>query len=87
MADASGDGMSWSDWTQSVLGGVIDKYSAAKWVQPYTTEQMRLQALGENGYYQEGQRQPVAQTSMMNSTTMLLIGGALLAVVLLTRGR
>ncbi len=87
MDESTGGGSSWAEWTQGVLGGVIDKYASSKWVQPYETEQMKLQALGQQGYYTEGQRQPTPQASTMNSTTMLLIGGALLAVVLLTRGR
>jgi hypothetical protein len=80
------EGTSWSDWLQGVAGGVIQKASEAKWVQPYQTEQMRLQALGPNGagYYAEGQRQPAAPAQTVAGipkSTLLLVGGA--AVVLL----
>lgn len=84
--------MDWSEWVQGVAGGVIEKASEAKWVQPYQTEQMRLQALGPNGmgYYTEGQRQ-----QQMNgggsvggiSTNAVLIAGAAVVVLVLLRRR
>lgn len=82
------EGASWSDWLQGVAGGVIEKASEAKWVQPYQTEQMRLQALGPNGagYYAEGQRQQQAAqagtVAGMSTKTLLLAGGAVVVLLL-----
>lgn len=89
MADSNTSG-DWSTWVQNVAAGVINKASDAKWVQPYTTEQMRLQALGQAGlgYYVEGQRQGgTVATVGINANTLMLVGGAVLLVVLLKRGK
>lgn len=85
------EGTSWSDWLQGVAGGVINKAAEAKWVQPYQTEQMRLQALGPNGagYYAEGQRQPAAPAQStiagVPKSTLLLVGGAAVVLLLVMR--
>lgn len=79
--------MDWFTWAQDVAGGVISKAADAKFVQPYEIEKLRLQALGDLGVYTEGQpgtRQPAQPAGLtINPTTMLLIGGAVLAVMML----
>ncbi|HEY0955917.1 MAG TPA: hypothetical protein VGE36_14230 [Roseateles sp.] len=83
--NSSGD---WSSWVQNVAAGVIGKASDARWVQPYTTEQMRLQALGQAGYgyYTEGQRQgAVGSVALNGNGNMLLLAGAAVVVLLLLK--
>jgi hypothetical protein len=80
--------MEWSDWFQNVAGGVIDKAAAAKYTQPYEIDKLRLQALGQVGYYEEGQAGTAATAAqpglfgMSQGATVLLIGGAVLLFVL-----
>lgn len=81
----SGD---WSSWIQNVAGGVIEKASSARWVQPYETEQMRLRALGQAGlgYYVEGQRQgQPAVVAGISSNTLLLAAVAVVALLVLRK--
>lgn len=90
MDETTSSGGDWSGWVQGVLGGVVDKYAQSQWVQPYETERMRLQALGQNGYgyYTEGQRQPLAAPGTVagiNTGTLLLIGGVIAVVMLLKK--
>jgi hypothetical protein len=90
MDETTNTDSSWSEWLQKVSSGVIDKYASAQWVQPYETERMRLQALGDLGlgYYTEGQRVPMPgqqQFAGINTGTLLLIGGVLVAVLLLKK--
>lgn len=78
---------SWESWIQNVGGGVIDKWATATYQQPYEVQKLRIQALGENGYYSEGQPGTVAsaqrQGFALTPGVMLLAGAAVLAVVLL----
>jgi hypothetical protein len=77
--------MDWSSWVQGVSKDLIGAAADAKWRQPYEIERLRLQALGENGYYEEGQpgtRTPSSGGGGINPT-WLLIGGAVLLVVML----
>lgn len=77
--------MDWSSWVQDVGAGLIDKAAGAKYVQPYEIQKLQLEALGQTGYYNEGQagtRLP-ANNGGMNTTTLLLIGAAVVAVMLL----
>ncbi len=86
--DSTVTGSSWSDWLQKVAAGVVDKAATAQWVQPYETERMRLRALGTDGVYTEGQRNAVTKANSVagiNSTTLLLIGGAVVAFMLMKR--
>ena len=90
MDEITSSGGDWSGWVQGVLGGVADKYAQSKWVQPYETERMKLQALGQAGYgyYTEGQRQALGQPGTVagiNTGTLLLIGGVLAVVMLLKK--
>jgi hypothetical protein len=74
----------WASWFQGVAGNVIGKAADAQYVRPYDIQALKLQALGSTGYYNEGQAGTSAQASAgISGTTMLMIGGALLAVVLL----
>lgn len=84
--------MDWSEWAQNVGGNLLNKAAEAKWVQPYETEKMRLQALGQAGYYTEGQRAPTAPAKPgvvagISNQTLMLIGAGVVAVLLLTRGK
>jgi hypothetical protein len=88
--DETSSGGDWSGWVQGVLGGVVDKYATSQWVQPYETERMRLQALGQMGlgYYTEGQRQQLGvpgPVAGVNTGTLLLIGGVIAVVMLLKK--
>lgn len=76
---------SWEDWIQNVGGKVIGAAADAKYQQPYEVQRLRIEALGDAGYYAEGQAGTVRQSGAAGlSPTMLLLGGAvLLAVVLL----
>lgn len=80
--------MDWGTWVQQQAGGLLDAYTYKKQTEAYT-EAMRLQALGETGYYVEGQRGNVAPVSGQSvggiPTQYLLIGGALLVAVLLVK--
>lgn len=73
----------WGDWFRGVLGGVVDKAASAQWTQPYDIQRLQLQALGQNGFYTEGQRTAAQQAAAMNPTTLLLVGAAVVAVLLL----
>lgn len=77
--------MEWSNWFQDVAGSVINKAAEAKYSQPYEIDKLRLQALGESGYYQEGQAGTVrpAQGVGIQPSTLLLIGGAVVVFMLL----
>lgn len=77
----------WSDWLQRVGERVIGDYSNSRWVMPYQIEQARLQALGQLGYYKEGQPgvNVPAQGLAVNSTTVLLLAGVAVVAVLLLK--
>lgn len=78
--------MDWSQWVQNVAGTALDRYTATKQLEAQT-DAMRLQALGESGYYLEGQRGTLVpvprQTIGGIPTGWLLVGAAVVAVVLL----
>lgn len=77
---------SWEDWIQDVGKTVIGAAADAKYTQPYEVQKLRLQALGEAGIYDEGQAGAYRQAggiAGMSPSTLLLIGGAVLLVVLL----
>lgn len=68
------------DWGSTVLQGVVDK----EYRQEFELDRMKIQALGDMGYYDEGQagaymRAPGAGVS----PGLLLLGGAVLLVFLL----
>lgn len=76
---------SWQEWVQDVGGGVIGQWANAKYSQPYEVQKLQLQALGDAGYYREGQAgtaQPVRVTGL-DTSTILLLGAAVVAVLML----
>lgn len=77
--------MNWETWFQDVAGSVINKAADAKFSQPYEIDRLRLQALGETGYYTEGQAMSKDGGVAGISPTVLLIGGAILVAVLVLK--
>lgn len=75
--------MEWSDSIQNWAGNLIDKWGSAQYVQPYEVQKLQLQALGQSGYYTEGQAGARAAAGGINSSTLLLLGAAVVAVMLL----
>lgn len=78
--------MEWGDWFQQQAGSVLDKYATAQFTQPYEIQRMQLQAMGQGGYYTEGQPGMLGSgtiAGMPTSTVLLLGGAALLAIMLL----
>jgi len=47
--------MSWEQVAQDWGGKMVDAAIALKVTQPYEIDKLRLQALGQGGYYSEGQ--------------------------------
>lgn len=67
--------MEWSEWIQNIGSGLLDR--------TYELERLKLEQRGAGGSYTEGQpATPPAATGGLNPT-VLLIGAAVLAVVLL----
>jgi hypothetical protein len=79
------DQNSWASWFQGVAGNVIGKAADATYVRPYDIQALRLQALGSEGYYTEGQPGTAPAAQGMTSTTVLMLGGALLLAVVLLK--
>lgn len=76
----------WSEWFQDVGKSVINAATDARFVQPYEIDKLRLQALGELGYYNEGQAGSTRRTQSQGveiSPTLLLLGFGVLAVMML----
>jgi hypothetical protein len=71
----------WEEWIQDIGGKVIGSAAEAKYAQPYEIQRLRLEQLGQMGYYTEGQagtlRAP-GTVAGMPAGTLLLIGGAVL---------
>jgi hypothetical protein len=77
--------MAWEDWIQDIAGSVIKDASAAKFTQPYEVARLQLQALGQQGVYNEGQpgtKPAQAGAGLPTGTLILLLGGALLFVLM-----
>lgn len=76
-------GSSWETWIQnsgsSLLGGLIQNRTR----DPNELAKLQIQALGQYGYYNEGQAGLLRNTGGMNPTMLLLIGGVIVAVMLL----
>lgn len=79
--------MAWEDVFQSVVSDVASKAASAKWVAPYEIQKLQLEALGQSGYYTEGQAGERAATGagLTITPTMLLLGLGVVAVVMLAR--
>jgi hypothetical protein len=76
--------MDWSTWVQGVSGGLIDKWGSAQFVQPYEVQKLQMQALGQLGYFNEGQAGLVAnRNGLQISPGLLMIGGIVLLVVMM----
>lgn len=75
---------SWSDWAQNVSGSLINKWSESKFVQPYEVQKLQMQALGQLGYFNEGQAGlAVGRQGLQISPGLLMIGGIVLLVVMM----
>lgn len=69
----------WEEWIQNVGGSLIDKAATAEYSQPYEIQRLRLEQLGQMGYYTEGQAGTLQKTGTVAgipNSTLLLIGGA-----------
>jgi hypothetical protein len=80
--------MDWQTTIQSWGSQLVDRWSSAEFVQPYEVDKLRLQALGQAGYYTEGQpgtRVPAQPGGLTITPTMLLLGGAALLIVMLSK--
>lgn len=80
------NGSAWESWIQGVAGNVIGKAADAKYSQNYELQRLRLQALGDMGYYAEGQPGVIRQSGTVAGIptgTLLLIGGAVLVFMLM----
>lgn len=76
-------GASWENWLQNIGGKLVDGYVDYKVTWPASAEASKMQLLGQRGYYTEGQSGAVVPIGGMSSGTMLLLGVALVAVLLL----
>lgn len=74
---------SWDEWVQDVAGTVIKTKAQADYVYPYQVQQMRLQAMGDLGIYEEGYRGVNGQMVQGGGVSPVLIVGALLVVAVL----
>lgn len=79
--------MEWGDWFQGVAGSVIDRAAQAKYVQPYEIDKMRLQALGDMGYYTEGvpvtgAQQGTAVVGISPPMIMMMAAGLVLVMMM-----
>lgn len=85
MDETTSSGSSWESWIQGVAGKVIGSAADAKYSQPYEIERLRLQALGDMGYYNEGQAGTIRPGTIagISTGTLLLIGGIALVFVLM----
>lgn len=75
---------SWSDWAQNVSGSLINKWGESKFVQPYEVQKLQMQALGQLGYFNEGQAGlAVGRQGLQISPGLLMIGGIVLVVMMM----
>ena len=78
-------GQSWGDWFQGVGATVIKGYADYKVYNPFQTQQLEIQKLGQAGYYTEGQKGQLVPPGTVGGipTSLLLIGGLVVVVLLL----
>lgn len=74
---------SWETWIQDVSKNVIGAYTNATYSQPYELQKLKMQQLGQMGYYSEGQAGTMTGMSGINPSMLLLLGGVVLAVMLI----
>jgi hypothetical protein len=70
----------WEEWFQNQAAKLVD----TKTTQPYELQRLRLEQLGQMGYYTEGQTGTVPRPGTiagMTTGTLLLIGGAVMLFV------
>ena len=82
--DSSGSG--WESWVQNIGGSLIKTVAQAKYSAPVELQKMQMQAYGPYGQpYYEGQpnRNEGGALGLGIPTSWILIGGVVLAVVLL----
>ena len=77
--------MDWSDWAQSVSGSLLNKYADSKLVQPYEIQKLQRQALGQMGYYNEGQATISAGRNGLQISPGILLIGAVVMMFMMTR--
>lgn len=76
--------MDWSEWVQGVSGSLINKWGDSKFTQPYEVQKLQMQALGQLGYFQEGQAGlNVGRNGLQISPGLLMIGGIVLVVMMM----
>lgn len=81
----SAGGSSWESWIQSIGSKVADVAAANQASdQTYELQKLKIQQLGQYGFYNEGQAGLIRANGMgISSGTLLLLGAGLLAVMLL----
>lgn len=79
--------MDWQNFIQNVAGTYVNARIDAKYKQPYEVQKLKLAALGEAGYYEEGQPNTVAPKQLIPgiSNGLLLLGGAAVLAVILVK--
>jgi hypothetical protein len=75
--------MDWTTWLQDVSKNTIDAAVKARYQQPYDIQRLQLEALGQNGYYVEGQTGAIRQTQQQINPTILLLIAGVVAVMML----
>lgn len=74
----------WSTWAQDVSAKLIGQWGNAEFVQPYEVQKLQMQALGQLGYFNEGQAGLVANRNGLTiSPGLLLLAGAVMLVVMM----
>jgi hypothetical protein len=76
----------WQEVAQDWGGKILDAAIDYKVTQPYEVQKLQLQALGDFGYYIEGQpgtTQRITAAPVQIPTSLLLIGAAVVLIVLL----
>lgn len=78
----------WFTFAQDAASGLIKagaNYAQNRQQQKYEIEKLKLQALGTDGYYEEGQAGQQQKTVAGLSPTVLLLGGVALVAVLMLK--
>lgn len=74
----------WSQWVQGVSGSLINKWGDSKFTHPYEVQKLQMQALGQLGYFNEGQAGlAVGRNGLQISPGLLMIGGIVLVVMMM----
>lgn len=82
--DETSSGSSWETWIQGIGNKIADVAAADKaGDQNYELQKLKLQQLGQYGYYTEGQLAMRNGAMGIPTGTLLLLGAGLLAVMLL----